>query len=183
METWKLFSTNERIDVVRFILNNPTQTFRVRNLSKKLKLSPAHLSRVLKQLIKLKIVKNGVVDLQNPFVKIIKILFNLEKLDEIRLVENAKRLIPNIRSIGIYGSWTTGTNYEDSDLDIWMKTDEATDERKVAKLNSILIKEIGKEITILTLWPEKIKELKEKDDIFYYSLVFGSIILYGEGIE
>jgi len=140
MGTWKLFSTDERVDAVRFIVNNPTQTFRVRNLSKKLKLSPAHLSRVLKQLTKLKIVKNGVVDLQNPFVKIIKILFNLEKLDETRLVENAKKLIPNIRGIGIYGSWTTGTNYEDSDLDIWIKTDEVTDEREVAKLNSILIK-------------------------------------------
>lgn len=183
METWKLFSTSERVAVVRFIVNNPTQTFRVRNLSKTLKLSPAHLSRILKQLMRLKIIKNDAVDLQNPLVRTIKLLFNIEKLTEIKLVESAKKLIPNLRGIGIYGSWATGTNYEDSDLDLWIKTDKVADERNVAKLNSLLIKRIGKEITILTLWPEKIKNLKERDEVFYYSLIFGSIIMFGEGIE
>lgn len=183
METWGLFSTSERVAVVRFIVNNPTQTFRVRNLSKTLKLSPAHISRILKQLKTLKIIKNDAVDLQNPLVKTIKQLFNIEKLTEIELAENAKKLIPDLRGIGIYGSWATGTNYEDSDLDIWIKTGKVADEINVAKLNSLLIKTIDKEITILTLWPEKIKNLKEKDEVFYYSLVFGSITMFGEGIE
>lgn len=166
---------------MRYVLENPSKEFGVRKLSRRLGLSPGHTSRVLKTLSEYDIIVESKVDLGNPFTRILKVLFNIQKLREIDCVERAKSFINGLKGIGVYGSWANGTNYEESDLDIWIKAKKAIKERDVAMLNSYLLKNLDVEVSILTLWPEKIEKLKE-DKVFYHSLVFGSIILWGEGI-
>lgn len=60
--------------------------------------------------------KTKKVDLSNPYVKAMKIFFNIKKLTE-KNVPDKLRLL-EIAGARIYGSWASGTNYEDSDLDI-----------------------------------------------------------------
>lgn len=183
MEIASLFSTVERIITIEYVLSNPSQKFSVRKLARTLKLSPSHISKILKQLSKMKIIENNVVNLKNPITRILKIFFNIEKLEEISLIKFSKKTIPKLLGIGIYGSWADGTNYEDSDLDIWIKSSEPIKEKNTAKLNSYLIRKLGREVTLLSLWPEKIEILRKKDEVFYHSLTFGSIVLFGEKTE
>jgi len=83
-----------------------------------------------------------------------------------------------VESVGLYGSCAKGENSEDSDVDIWIKIKDVNDE-KLATLTSLLNKKI-KDIKPLFLTDNKIKKIKKDDEIFYHSLSFGSIIIYGD---
>lgn len=174
-----LFS-NERERIIEYILDNPTKKIKVRELAKRLRLSPAHVSRTLKILARSNIFKENIVDLSNPYVRALKIFFNIKKLHE-KIMKILKRI--EALGIGIYGSWSSGSNYEDSDLDIWIKVQKHPGERKIATLSNDIRRILGRNVQILVLTPERIDRLKKDDPIFYYSLVFGSITLYGEAIE
>jgi len=175
-----LFS-KERERIIEFVIDNPTKKMKVRELAKLLKISPAHVSRTLKILAESDIIKNNEADLSNPYVRGLKIFFNIKKLIDKNVIRRLKKL--EAVGSGIYGSWATGTNYEDSDLDIWIKVDEHPGEIKVATVSNEIRKTLGRNVQILVLTPERIERLKKEDPIFYYSLVFGSIMLYGEAIE
>ncbi len=175
-----LFS-RERERIIEFIINNPTKKIKVRELAKLLKLSPAHVSRTLKILNEYNIIKDNKVDLSNPYARGLKIFFNIKNLVEKNVIRKLKKI--EASGAGIYGSWASGTNYEDSDLDIWIKTNKHPGEIKIAALSNEIRKLLGRNIQILVLTPERIERLKKDDAPFYYSLVFGSIRLYGEEIE
>jgi predicted nucleotidyltransferase len=171
----------EKEKIIEFIVDNPTKRIRVRELAKQLGLSPAHISKTLKILVAHNMLKNNKADLSNPYVKALKIFFNVNKIVEKNVVKKLKEL--EALGAGVYGSWSNGTNYEDSDLDIWIKVEKRLEEMKVASVSNKIRKVIGKNVQILVLTKERIERLKREDPIFYYSLVFGSIILYGETIE
>jgi predicted nucleotidyltransferase len=83
--------------------------------------------------------------------------------------------------VGLYGSCVKGTNIEDSDIDLWVKIKKVKEE-ELSKLTNEL-KRKDERIKPLFLTKEKIEVFKKEDIVFYYSLVFGSITLYGEEIE
>jgi len=175
-----LFS-KERERIIEYILDNPTKKIKVRELARRLRLSPAHISRTLKILARSGVFKENMVDLSNPYVRALKIFFNIKKL----LEKNVVKILKGVEAlgIGVYGSWSNGSNYEDSDLDIWMKVYKHPGERKIATLSNDMRKILDRNVQILVLTPERIDRLKREDPIFYYSLIFGSIILYGETVE
>jgi hypothetical protein len=53
------------------------------------------------------------------------------------------------------------------------------EEEKLASLSSLLNKKTAN-VKILFLTEKKIKALQEEDEVFYHSLVFGSILIYGD---
>ena len=81
----------------------------------------------------------------------------------------------------IFGSCAKGTNREDSDIDLWIKV-KKTKEAELSKLTNVL-KRKSERIKPLFLTKDKIEALKKEDTVFFHSLVFGSIIIYGEKIE
>ena len=105
-----------------------------------------------------------------------KILMNVFSLD----FEMPKDI--NIEGIGVYGSYAKGTNTSDSDIDIWIKSAKQPDEEKIAKFNSDLRRKLGN-VKLLILTEDRIERLKKDDPVFYYSLLYGSIILKGDNIE
>ncbi len=171
----------EMYRIIEFILDSTSKTTKVRELARLLNLSPAHVSRTLKTLERHKIIKNGSVDLSNPYVKALKIFFNIQKLTDSNVIRILKKIEP--AGAGIYGSWANGTNNETSDVDIWIKVEKKANETKIAVLSSKMRKALRRNIQLLVLTPERIGRLKRDDPIFYYSLVFGSINIYGESLE
>jgi len=166
---------------IDFILSNPTREIRVRELARQLKVSPAHISKTLKILRKRDVLKDGKVDMSNPYVKALKIFLNIKKLAEKNVPDKLKSL--GVAGAGVYGSWASGTNYEDSDLDIWVKAGKHPGEVRVASLLADLRKSVGSNVQILVLTPERLARLRKEDPIFYFSLVYGSMLIYGEAIE
>lgn len=112
-----------------------------------------------------------------PAVHLLRLAYNLSLLPTGKYFSRYRQ----VDSAGIYGSWVKGTNTAHSDVDLWIKT-KTRDLGRTLALSGALKKRLG-DVTILYLTPAKLKAMKARDPVFYYSLVFGSLILYGNGIE
>jgi predicted nucleotidyltransferase len=175
-----ILSTEKRCRLINYILDNPEHEPAVEELSRTLKLSKGFVSQYLKLLEENKILKKNKkyrVNLENPLTKGLKILLNLERIE----VKKFKK-IPSLLGVGLYGSWANGTNKKDSDVDFWVKVKKYPPEEVLARVAAELRKKLGR-VQILILQPERIENMRKNDPIFYHSLVFGSIVLLGEGLE
>lgn len=170
-----VFSTKERIKILQAVIYKK-DNLSVSSIAAQLKLSKGLVSKYLDILVKEGVAKrsNGKFIIRNSsLTKGIKILFNIKNVNP-----KIFKKYPFIKSVGLYGSCAKGENTDDSDVDLWIKIGEASEERQ-AVLTSELNKKI-KNVKILFLTDKKIEKLKKEDKLFYYSLVFGSIIIYGD---
>lgn len=170
-----IFSTRERIRILETVIYK-RDNISVNNIANQLKLSKGLVSKYFDILVKEGIAKktNGKFVINNSsLTKGIRILFNINTI-------NTKifKKYPFIKSVGLYGSCAKGENTEDSDVDVWIRIGKASEERQ-AILTSELNKKI-KNLRILYLTDTKIEKLKKEDTLFYHSLAFGSIIIYGD---
>lgn len=173
-----IFSTKERIKILNNIiyLQGPISPAGV---AKELGLSKGLISKFFNILIKERVLtkpRNKVLIPNNVYTKAIKIMLTLNSFNP-----NIFKRYGFVEGVGLYGSCAKGTNIKGSDIDLWIKI-KKTEEAKLAKLTNELKRRYG-EINPIFLTKEKINILKEKDRVFYYSLAWGSIIIYGEEIE
>ncbi|MFA4647545.1 nucleotidyltransferase domain-containing protein [Pyrococcus kukulkanii] len=175
---YKLISTKERVEILRYILER--DTIRVEETAKKLGVSKGLVSKLLHMLE-----KEGIVKKEGRYFKVI---LN-PKTRELKRFLNFLTLYPKlsqlreewIEGLGIYGSFSRGENKEGSDVDIWIYT-QGEDMIRVAKFQRKLRDTLKREVDLLVLTPKKIERLKKEDPIFYYSLIYGSIIIWGENL-
>lgn len=170
-----IFSTRERIRILDTVIYK-RDSISVNSIANQLKLSKGLVSKYFDILVKEGIAKktNGKFVINNSsFTKAIRMLFNINTINT-----KCFKKYPFIKSAGLYGSCAKGENTEDSDVDLWIKIEETSEERQ-ATLTSELNKAI-KNVKILLLTDKKIEKLKKEDTLFYHSLVFSSIIIYGD---
>ena len=170
-----IFSTKERIKILKAVIFS-NQPISVNVIANRLKLSKGLVSKYLDVLLRKGITKksNGkylIVD--SPITKAAKILLNITGIDAKIFAK-----FDFIEAAGLYGSCTKGENTDKSDIDIWIKIKDVNDE-KAASLTAVMNKRI-KNVKLLFLSTKKIEKMKKDDELFYHSLSFGSIILYGE---
>src|SRR3989338_8130721 len=157
-----IFSTKERIKILKAVIFSD-QPISVNLLAVKLKISKGLVSKYLDVLLKEGITKksNGkylIVD--SLITKGAKILLNITCVDA-----GIFKRFDFVEAVGLYGSCAKGENTDESDVDIWVKVKDVSDE-KAASLTAVMNK--------------KIKKMKKGDELFYHSLSFGSIMLYGD---
>lgn len=172
-----LCSTKERLKILNHLLYK-TELVSVNKTAKELKLSKGLISKFFDILVREKVFKkskNQFIIKDNINTKAVRILLNLTNFDT-----NLFRKYKFVKSAAFYGSLTKGENTEDSDIDLWVLVEKVT-EIDLMKLTSTLKKE-NKAVKPLYLTKEKLLKLKKEDPVFYYSLYFGSIIIYGDGI-
>jgi predicted nucleotidyltransferase len=170
-----LFSTSQRIKILEAVIFR-TDSVSVNNIASQLKLSKGLISKYFQILLKeeiLKKEKGKLVVADNAFVKAVKILLNVRRIDT-RIFGK----YPFVTAVGLYGSCARGENTEDSDVDLWVRVKDV-EESKIASLTSEINKKI-KNAKLLFLNDKKIEKLRKEDIMFYHSLSFGSIILYGD---
>ncbi len=170
-----LFSTSQRIKILEAVIFR-TGSVSVNNIASQLGLSKGLVSKYFQILLKeqiLKKEKGKLVVADNTSVKAVKILLNLRRIDT-RIFSK----YPFVTAVGLYGSCARGENTEDSDVDLWVRVKDV-EETKIASLTSEINKKI-KNAKLLFLSDKKIEKLRKEDIMFYHSLSFGSIILYGD---
>jgi predicted nucleotidyltransferase len=173
-----LFSTRERVKILQYSLYK-NGALSVNAVAKKLKVSKGLVSKFFNILVKEKVLKkigSKFVVVDDVHVRAIKIFLNLAPFKA-----SVFKKYAFVKSAGIYGSVVKGENMENSDIDIWIVLEKA-DEENIARLTNELKARYGN-VKPLYLTKEKIKVLKKTDPIFYHSLIFGSITVYGEPIE
>jgi predicted nucleotidyltransferase len=179
MNIHRLLSTRERVRTLNFVLYK-TSPLCVNEVAKDLRLSKGLISKFFGILSRENILKktdNKFIVQDNVSTRAIKILLNLSDFDA-----NTFKKFKFVKGAGLYGSFVKGKNTEESDIDLWVLVTEDIQEEILAKLTNELKKKNGN-IKPLYLIREKIKTLKKEDAVFYHSLVFGSINVYGEEIE
>jgi len=173
-----LLSTDERVKILREVIYRE-EKLNVNQMAKALRLSNGMISKYFNYLCKERVMKKTGKDFRiqdNVRTKALKILLNLDMFD-MTLFKKYRF----VKSAGLYGSMAHGTNTERSDVNLWIYT-EKTKEEDMARLTSDLRKKQGN-IRPLYLTDERIAHLKSEDVVFYHTLIFGSIIVYGDGIE
>jgi predicted nucleotidyltransferase len=170
-----LFSTSQRIKILQAVIFR-TDSVSVNNIASQLGLSKGLVSKYFQILLKQKILKKGkggLVVSDSPLVRTVKILLNVKNIDT-----GIFSKYPFVTAAGLYGSCARGENTADSDVDLWMRVKDV-EEAKIASLTSEMSKKI-KNAKILLLSDKRLEKIRKEDMLFYYSLSFGSIILYGD---
>ncbi|MBS3143853.1 nucleotidyltransferase domain-containing protein [Candidatus Woesearchaeota archaeon] len=170
------------LKVVKFFLENPYEEVYLRQLAKKLKLSPFAIKKYSDLLIKENLIKEEKkanlryfkANTNNLFFKQLKISNNISIILKLGLIEFLKENVSNVSSIVLFGSMAKGEDDKDSDVDLLIIGKEK-------HLNLIKIEEkIKKRITPhIISWSEWNKKATE-DIAFYHEVVNYGINLYGE---
>ena len=170
-----IFSTKERIKILKAVIFSD-QPISVNVIAAKLKISKGLVSKYLDVLLREGIAKksNGkylIVD--SPITKAAKILLNITSIDT-----GIFKKFDFVEAAGLYGSCAKGENTDESDVDLWIKIKDVSDE-KAASLTAVMNKKI-RNVKPLFLTTKKIEKMEKNDILFHHSLSFGSVVLYGE---
>jgi predicted nucleotidyltransferase len=155
------------------------KSYHIRELSRISNVSPAKIHSFTKKLLSKNIISikkemNTIKLILNEtsfFTKEIKKIIFIEKILNSKNYNRLKK----IGKIGVYGSVARGDYTFSSDIDLLIITDKQSLE--IRESVNKLQEELKKEINLLILNKEKIKELKTKDIEFYNRLKYESIIL------
>jgi len=172
---YEVFSTKQRIKILESIIYC-TESISVNSTANKNKLSKGLVSKYFDILTSKGVLKkeNGkYVVTNNSITKGIRILFNIANID-MRIFKRHQF----VKSVGLYGSCAKGDNTLESDIDIWIRIEETEDEQ-LASLSAAINKKMN-QAKVLFLTKDKIKKMQKNDELFYHSLVFSSIIVFGD---
>jgi len=166
--------------VTEYLLDRPKERVKVTAIAKQLHVSKGHVSEVIKKLKKDGFIRDSVVNLEDPYIRSLKVAVNLSRIKESGTIAAIKKL--HVDGAGLYGSWANGTNTEESDIDVWVKSGSKIRAIDIAGLSRHIGESLHVEPQILILDKDKIKKLKDDNPIFYFTLLFGSVLLFGESI-
>ncbi|MDV3103348.1 MULTISPECIES: nucleotidyltransferase domain-containing protein [Thermococcus] len=175
----ELLSTEERIKVLQYVLER--SLIGVEEVANATGLSKGLVSKTLSLLVKYGITKKEgrkFKILETPQKRELKRFLNF-----VTLYPKLKALKEDwIISLGVYGSFARGENRPESDLDVWVFTKKPGISRS-AKLKRAIELAVGREVNLLLLTSNRLNALRENDPVFYYSLVYGSLIIWGEPLD
>jgi predicted nucleotidyltransferase len=176
----KTFISNKtRKKLMLYLLENVEKEIRVRSIAKECNVTPGFVSRFINSLEKDIFVKRKRINLANPELRALKILFNIER---IKIAYEFLKKEFDILGIGVYGSWANGTNTSASDVDLWILVKNDLKSIDSSNIRNAIRDKIGKvELNLVFLTKEKLEMLKKKDPVFFYTL-FHSFHIGGEMI-
>ena len=169
------------VKAVETVVSFPNESFSVRGLAERAKISPATAGKALefmkeKGIVSLKIVGRTFqyrADLESALCRQWKILFNLDEVQESKIVEEILKQCTGAQAILLYGSFAKGTNSEKSDIDILVIAQGQNKNVPVGK-------KAKKETNITAMTQAEWKRKAIKDKAFYENVIFDSIVLHGE---
>ncbi len=167
---------------MKTVLAAPNTPFSVRGLAKEAKLSPGASGTALncmlaKGMVSLKTIGKThqyQANLESALCRQWKILFNLDKITDSKIVEEIVKRIPTIQSVLLYGSFAKGTNDEKSDIDLLVIVHHPT--KTDLGFANRLKKEANLSVLSLTEWRRKAVQNK----VFYENVILDCIALFGE---
>jgi len=112
-------------------------------------------------------------------VKHLKIVHTLIEFEQNDFVGQFLKSDETVSSIILYGSHANGENDSKSDIDLLILINK---KKSYTTLLQVLEKKLNKQISLQQMTIPDWQKLKEKDKIFYESIIEKHIILYGSGL-
>ncbi len=166
----RFFFTNYN-KILGFLADHPSGEYTEREVKEATGVSRAGANFALKELVEDGLItaqKRGrmsfySVSLENPLIRQIKVLINLMKIEPLIL---ALKEISD--KIVLFGSSATGTNIEESDIDLFVLTNDPKE--TLAKVREF---ELAEKIQLVAKKPIDYITLKKKDPVFYEEVSHG----------
>jgi len=178
MKVYKLLSTNEREEILGYILEHPSERINMNKLARVLGLSLGQIHKYVTILREYKLVIDDRLQ-EIPLTCALRLLWNIKRIKEGDVVGILRRSLPDITGIGVYGSWASGTNSEEADLDLWINMEKEPDDISIAKVRRELETRMRLSVDLTVTTVERLNHLRKKSDAFYFSL-YNGIVLWGE---
>ncbi len=179
----KLFNKYASWKILQYFALHPSKEVYVKEIAKKLNLSPGICSKTLRELLESQILEKKSLGLgqahyykltDNYITNELKRFIGLSLIHEAGLVEKVTEAFDKPTSIVLYGSYAMGEFNEKSDIDILVI---ASGKQKFHLHN--VEETIGKEINIEVFSIGKWLKLKKENDSFYTTVMKDHILLYG----
>jgi len=172
----KLF-TEKRILILKLL--TVYENLYIREIAERTNINPAMVHSTIQLFKKMgfiseKRVKNKVtltLKRDNIILKKIKSLLNISELQS----RIAFKKLQQYGEMGVYGSFASGEDSAESDIDLWIYSNKKVDAVELKNIARDLERYFGKEVKMLILDDSKIKRLKENDPEFYYRLKLTSV--------
>ena len=172
-----LFSTPERVKILEQVLFNDDLTNG--EIAMRTGVNKGLISVYLRELVnKGLLIKRGSKyrPSDSHVARHVKILMNLIAIRSWNIDTT------EILSMGIFGSWATGENTSQSDLDLWIML-EKIDNSTIGEILSAISRNSGIEPDLLVLTPEKWNTIRNNDPPFYTSITRNGIKIHGDDLE
>lgn len=169
--------TEKRIRVLKLITEH--EGLHIRDIAEKTGTTPAAVHNAIKLFKetgiasekKVKNRKTVSINRNSTIFKKIKSLLNIFELQN----KKAFGELQKYGKVGIYGSFARGDDTPESDIDMWLYSNNKINAIKLKDITRDLERNLGKEVRLLILDDDKIRRLKEKDPEFYFRLKLTSI--------
>ncbi len=168
----------KEINILKLFFENPTRRFSVREMARKIKISPATASKKLKYLARkgilkkeeIKNIKYFYANLDSELYRDMKVFYNIRKIKDSGLIEELNRFYLK-PTIVLFGSAAFGLDTEKSDIDLLVISERVERFDKAEKYE----KKINRKLQIFVV--KKLKELRNKHLI---NNILNGIVLQGE---
>ncbi len=173
--------------LLRIFLHTPDRGFYTKEITRQTGISVGTVNNFLRNIQKDDILIKDVVGnvhlykLNNELelVKHLKVVHTLLEFEQQHLTEQILKWYKSIISIILYGSHASGNNDSKSDIDLLFFINK---KKSYATLLQVLEKKLNKPISVQQMTILEWQKLKEKDKIFYESILENHIVLYGSGL-
>ncbi len=168
-----LFKTNPQ-KVIAYLIQKPGKVFLSKEIQLATGISKAGVNFALNDLVKTGLVKREekgrfyfyTINDSHPIVKQLKVLNTIIKL--VPLLEKIKQ---KVSKVILYGSASRGEDTEDSDIDLFMVTNQDQELEKLVQK-----KHYDNKIQLITRTPLKYIEMEKTDPIFYQEVERGIVL-------
>lgn len=174
----KLNISKKQMELLVFLSKNPSQKFFERELSRKSKISLGSISNYLREFEKIDFMKKEKqgkfflykINTDNPVVRQFKVFLNVFELRG--LTEKLKQFS---RKVILFGSCSKGEDNENSDIDLFILTDEKEMARE--KIEEF---KLSKKINPIILNSNDFSQLQKNDNALYERILGGIELWSGE---
>lgn len=170
----KYLTVTSHQKILSFLFNHPSRSFMEKEIVKATKISKSAVNEALKELAKDKLVlqeKKGRMslysaDLDDPVIRRLKSTENVSLLKP--LVEQLKKLS---RKIILFGSFADGTNIEESDIDLFVLSDQLENVQRIIQKSPL-----AEKTQPVIKKPAEFISLDKKKPLFYQEIERGIIL-------
>ena len=183
----EMFEKYKDWKLLRIFLQHPDHGFYTKEISRKTGVGSGTVNSFLRNIYKDHILTKEIVGnvhlyrLNNELelVKQLKIVATLLEFKQHKLTDQFLQADDTIISLILYGSHADGENDSKSDIDLLLLINK---KKSFTHLVQHLEKKLKKSISIQMMTMHNWHELKEKDKIFYESILENHIVIYGTGL-
>jgi predicted nucleotidyltransferase len=187
MHLKEMFEKYKDWKLLRIFLTNPDREFYTKEISRTTGIGSGTVNIFLRKIHKDNIITKEIIGnihlyrLNNELelVKKLKIVNTLLEFELHKITEQFLKIDDTISSLVLYGSHANGENDSKSDMDLLLLINKKkTFTPLVQQLERKMKKTISLQMFTISEW----HKLKEKDKIFYESILENHIVLYGSGL-